>query len=331
MAGTTNFFVNFPKRDYRFGNNESAVLFQDLSVYIDIFDQVRQYSTFYENYQIQNNERPDHVSYNLYKTTDHYWTFFLLNEHLRLNGWPMDNWRLYRQAQQYYPHIVCMTMGSVFRRQLDRYDSMSTLDHFKEGSLLWFPQSRLAARIIKLNHNLGQIWIEMLKKGTFPTEQRRALVYSVNEDELLVLEKLLELDNDPDVIPEINFEWQETNELANNIIDNADFTELATPDQVNSTIESTRTNDAITHEWEAIHRFEDRDGNYIFPTYYNPNPVYYEGNFALDWSSVNTVNSVTYLERLQMANDDLRAIQVIKPDAINQVVNEFKSLLKKND
>ena len=86
MAGKTNFFVDFPKVNYRFGTNELPIKFQDLSVYIDLFDQVAEYSTFYENYQVQNNERPDHVSYNLYDTTDFSWTFFLLNEKLRQTG-----------------------------------------------------------------------------------------------------------------------------------------------------------------------------------------------------------------------------------------------------
>ncbi len=203
MAGTTNFFTNFPKRDYRFGDNEYAVRFQDLSVYIDILDQVRQYSSFYESYQIQNNERPDHVSYNLYRTEEHYWTFFLLNEHLRLNGWPMDNWRLFRQVKEYYPHIVCMSEGSVFRRQLDRYDSMSTCDHFKEGNLLWFPQSRKAGEILKVNHNLGQIWVDMVDEGRFPIEQIGTLLYSITQDDLIALNNFIALDADPNVIPEL--------------------------------------------------------------------------------------------------------------------------------
>jgi hypothetical protein len=328
-TGDTNFFVNFPKRDYSFGDNEAPVNFQDLSVYIDIFDQVRQYSTFYQSYQIQNNERPDQVSYNLYRTTDHYWTFFLLNEHLRLNGWPLDNWRLYRQAQSYYPHIVCMTEGSVWRQQFDRYDPMSVCDHFKEGRLLWFPQSRLAGTIVKLDHNLGQIWVDLHNGTVLPIEQAGTSIYSVTEDELISLNRFVALDDDPAVIPEISIEWQEASEIYAGIISEADHTRLDMPSQVQSTIESQRTNKAVTYEWDAIHHFEDVDGKYVFPTYYNPDPNFYEGSFALDWESVNTIQSVTYLERLQIGNDQMRSIQVIKPDAINQVVNEFKLLLKK--
>lgn len=328
MAGTTNFFTNFPKRDYRFGDNEYAVRFQDLSVYIDILDQVRQYSSFYESYQIQNNERPDHVSYNLYRTEEHYWTFFLLNEHLRLNGWPMDNWRLFRQVKEYYPHIVCMSEGSVFRRQLDRYDSMSTCDHFKEGNLLWFPQSQKAGEILKVNHNLGQIWVDMVDEGKLPIEQIGTLLYSITPDDLIALNNFIALDADPNVIPEISTEWQEANEAYAQIINEADFTQLAAPTQVRSVIETQRTNKAVTYEWEAIQRFEDGEGNYVFPTYINPNPALYAGSFALDWNSVNTIQSVTYLERMQIANDEMRSIEVIKPDSINTVVNEFKTLLK---
>ena len=76
----SNYFKNFPVVDYRFGNNELPVQFQHLGTYIDIIDQVKEYSMFYESYFIPNGMRPDQVSSVLYGTPNNYWTFWLLND-----------------------------------------------------------------------------------------------------------------------------------------------------------------------------------------------------------------------------------------------------------
>ena len=109
-----NYFDKFPQVDYRFGNNELPVKFQDLTIYIDALDQLKEYGAFYENYNIQNGERPDHVSYKLYENTEYYWTFFLLNDKLREQGWPISNSLLYGTAQSYYPNVCITTNGTVF-------------------------------------------------------------------------------------------------------------------------------------------------------------------------------------------------------------------------
>jgi hypothetical protein len=57
-------------------------------------------SFYYENIQILDGERPDQLSYRLYNNMSYYWTFFLINENLRLGEnlqWPLSRKQLERK------------------------------------------------------------------------------------------------------------------------------------------------------------------------------------------------------------------------------------------
>ena len=348
MAGT-NFFIDFPKVNYRFGSNELPVTFQDLSVYIDIFDQVAQYSSYYENYQIQNGERPDHVSYKLYERPDYHWTFYLLNEKLRKSSWPMDNFRLYEQAKQYYPYMSMMTKGSVWRNAFSGFRSMSTSDIFKEGGMIWFckfnpntkiviPESSAIGRIIKIRHDLGQVIFELIEpvpSNSFPLVSPAETVYGIDKEFESKLDRWNTLCHEKFRTGE-NEEFLALQQEVSDLRPTLDFTQLDGPSTVFSILENKRDNrgkedrvtpDRIAYEYDSIHHFENFNGEHVYPTYYKPESNY-DGSFALKWEDMNTIQSVTYLERLQILNEEQRAIQVIKPDSISQVVREFKELLK---
>lgn len=103
------FFRNFPLLDYQFGNETSTAIFQNISAYIDLIDQIANDGSFYTEYTIQDGDRPDVVSYKLYNTTDYYWTFYLLNESIRVQGWPLSVQEIYENSRIYYPNIVVTT------------------------------------------------------------------------------------------------------------------------------------------------------------------------------------------------------------------------------
>lgn len=326
MIGDTNLFSFFPKVNYRFGDNELPIRFEDLSVYIDIFDQVREYSSFYESYQIQNNERPDHTSQYLYGTTDHYWTFFLLNEKLRLSGWPLDNFRLFDQAKQYYPHIVATTSGAVFSRTLNTHVSMTISRAFVPGAWVWLNNSKSLARIVKIEHNLGQLFLTMDVKSKYPSDTRGNLIYALAESQVPTMRAFQKMHDDE--VPNTDPDFIDLKIMAEGIISISNFTELDGPFTFIPINGNTRPAYSINHEYDAVHHFQDAQGELVFPSYYAKNDFNYEGPFALKWTDVNTVQSVTYLERLQLLNEEQRSIQVIKPDAIVDVITEFKNLLR---
>ena len=86
-----NYFRYLPKEFYLFGNEPTPDVFPNLALYADVVDQIKDSVTLYEDITIQDNERPDQTSFRLYGTPDFYWTFFLMNNKLREQGWPLSN------------------------------------------------------------------------------------------------------------------------------------------------------------------------------------------------------------------------------------------------
>ena len=88
------YFSNTTLKNYRFGNNEQPVGFQDLTSYVGVVDRLKDNLHFYEQYYILDGDRPDQLSFKLYGESDHYWMFYLLNDHIRERGWPLSENRL---------------------------------------------------------------------------------------------------------------------------------------------------------------------------------------------------------------------------------------------
>ena len=86
------FFSQFPKIDYDFAANGIDTKIIDLFRFVKASDVFLDDMSIYQYYQVRNGDRPDVVSHELYGTTEYYWTFFLINEHLKtgLSGWPMS-------------------------------------------------------------------------------------------------------------------------------------------------------------------------------------------------------------------------------------------------
>jgi hypothetical protein len=109
----SRYFAPFPLLQYRFGTNEDPVLFQNISTYIDLVDQIKDDISYYQVMQIEEYERPDTLSYKLYGTTDYYWTFYLLNDDIREGGWPLSNADLQAKALVDYPNRVITTTSDI--------------------------------------------------------------------------------------------------------------------------------------------------------------------------------------------------------------------------
>jgi len=146
----SNFFRYFPVTEYRFGNEQNTVIFQKINAYVDLIDQVKDISTFYQQYNVQEFDRPDTLSYKLYGKTTYDWTFYLLNEKLRLQGWPMSNTDLYRKSKEYYPNIVLNTNHNIsFSKNIKVGDTIRA-----------FIDSNQTGIVRKINYDLGQVIVE---------------------------------------------------------------------------------------------------------------------------------------------------------------------------
>lgn len=142
------YFTQFANISYNFGDEPDPVVFQNISSYADIIDQIKNDITFANMHTIQEGFRPDQVSIQLYDTPLHYWTFYLLNDNIREQGWPLPNQELITYIHKSFPNTTITT----------RDDSLAS--KFKIGQTITGNTSGKSGKIIKRNIDLGQIIIE---------------------------------------------------------------------------------------------------------------------------------------------------------------------------
>ena len=141
------YFENFQKLSYLYGNEAIPVLTQNLSTYVDIIDQVKDDISFLTFYNIKEGYRPDQVSIQLYDTPLHYWTFYLLNDNIRQQGWPLINTEFQTYIKKIFPNTVLTTRENVSTK-------------FKVGQTVSGNTSGVSGKIIRRNLDLGQLIIE---------------------------------------------------------------------------------------------------------------------------------------------------------------------------
>jgi len=158
------YFNDFPKVQYKFGNETDPTIFQDLSIYSDVVDQIKDSISVLNVHTIQEGFRPDQVSIQLYGTTLYYWTFYLLNDNIREQGWPLNRHELQEYTRKVFPNTVLTTRDS----------NLAT--KFKVGRTLSGGTSGASGSIIKRNLDLGQITVE----GNVGFNEGGELLTSVN-------------------------------------------------------------------------------------------------------------------------------------------------------
>ena len=141
------YFKDFNTLLYKFGNEDDPVIFQDISRYADVIDQVKDNISFLNVHTIQEGFRPDQVSLQLYASPLYYWTFYLLNDDIRQQGWPMTRGELEVYVKKHYPNTVITTRENIFAK-------------FKPGQTITGGTSGASGVILRRNLNLGQIVIK---------------------------------------------------------------------------------------------------------------------------------------------------------------------------
>jgi hypothetical protein len=146
-----SFFSGFPQVNYKFGNEEYSVLFENISAYVDLIDRLKEDTSFYTTYTILEGDRPDVVSHNLYETSVYYWTFFFLNDHLRQEGWPLTSRNLKEKIKKDYSGTTIVSRNELHDLK------------FSVGREIIGITSGTTATIKRKNLNLGQIVVEETK------------------------------------------------------------------------------------------------------------------------------------------------------------------------
>ena len=81
------------------------ISFSDIFRNISITNFKKKHKLFFQTERILNGERPDQLSQRLYGTPNYFWTFFVINDHLRLGEtlqWPLDENYLRRKLANDY-------------------------------------------------------------------------------------------------------------------------------------------------------------------------------------------------------------------------------------
>lgn len=159
-----SYFRNFNTINYRFGNNENAVGFPELSIYSSVIDQIKDNITSYQEYTILENMRPDQVSYELYGSTDYYWTFFLLNDNIREQGWPLSEVELLEQCKRDFSGTTLVTADDLVTDKTTVTGSVR--DKIVVGSTVQGQTSGVTGLVTKRRLDLGQVVIQGTKSFT---------------------------------------------------------------------------------------------------------------------------------------------------------------------
>ena len=144
------YFKDFQDKFYTFGNEALPTLTQDITRYVDVIDQIKDDIAFLTFYTIREGTRPDQLSVQLYDTPLFYWTFYLLNDDISQQGWPLDNYDFQVYIKKIFPNTVLTTRENISTK-------------FKVGQTVNGGFSGVTGKIIRRNLDLGQIVIEGTK------------------------------------------------------------------------------------------------------------------------------------------------------------------------
>ena len=152
-----SYFKKFPTSLYTFANGEEGIM-QNISVYAEVLDDIKINSSFYKDYYIRNGDRPDNVAFSLYQNPHLHWTFYMMNDHLREQGWPLDHVEIVEKAKKDFPHITLTTDDLI-------------IEDFPVGSTVTGNTSAATGTIVSRDLDLGQLVIETTNQYSFQSDE----------------------------------------------------------------------------------------------------------------------------------------------------------------
>ena len=136
------------------GSNNIDVL-KNLTAKAKVSDELINSTGFYQTMEIQDGERPDHLSLRLYNTEDFHWTFLLLNPQIKniWDDWPMKYSQLVEYCTEKYQYLAA-----------DTDDDLN--DKFTLGEVVTGSVSNATGTLKEIHVNMGYLVIEKIS-GTF--------------------------------------------------------------------------------------------------------------------------------------------------------------------
>jgi len=159
-----SFPVNIIKGDYT-DEYSGNISFDDLYRNISIINFRSHHDYYFQKEQILNGERPDQLSTRLYGSPNYFWTFFIVNEHLRLGEalqWPLDENHLRRKIANDYEGKALISFKSRYilgfrPRIASLKDNSAIFKKFKIGETIIGQQSGAQGELRVVSVNTGQL------------------------------------------------------------------------------------------------------------------------------------------------------------------------------
>lgn len=182
------YFSNFPKKDYTLEliENEKSRIFNTISI-PNIFASVTISTLFaddkieYEYHNIQDGERPDIVSKRLYGDSGYYWTFFVINEHLRLGPqllWPLSSKQFTKRIDEDYDD----------KKALITYDK-SLINKFEFGETIQGQITGTTATLKMVRPEFGQMIVSDISGEGF--SQSESVLGLSSSDSIILNDSVL--------------------------------------------------------------------------------------------------------------------------------------------
>jgi ribosomal protein L19 len=131
---------------------------------------------FYKKIEILDGERPEQLSQRLYGTPDHYWTFFIINDNLRLGEalqWPLSQRQLQTKIDIDYSGVAVIAFKSKYIKKIKPSIAFSKenylYDKFEYGETVEGAVSRTKGVVENIRPNHGQLIIRNLSNSSAAT------------------------------------------------------------------------------------------------------------------------------------------------------------------
>lgn len=144
------YFSNFNNVSYTFGDEHLSTenLIENLTIYSDVIDQIKDNVSFYDKTYIQEGERPDQLALRLYDDASYYWTFYLMNDGIRQKGWPIDQQQMLETIEEVFPNFTVTVRVDITQK-------------FDVGRDLIGQTSGARGTIDHKNYDLGQLVVKL--------------------------------------------------------------------------------------------------------------------------------------------------------------------------
>lgn len=351
------YFDNFGVVAYRYGDEENFSIGPNLTKYVDLIDQVKTSALYLDDYTVPVNERPDQTAFRLYGNADYYWTFFLANDHLRENGWPLTLNEVDEAVKKRYPHRM-VTVKLQQADVVDYYDEDNkpvyrtkvvgtAPDNFEVGARVSGSQSETIGTIIQRDLSLGTFVIDTANVVTSSTLTDQ--VVTPNSNGIVILERTdtqsAETFHSPllwilkkDDVAQTNFKVELDSFSRKATIRDISFDPNSTY-KLTYLINTKNTTDGkftVGEELSYQNPAGTQTSMVVFAESEQYNGVHHYEDANGNWVDINpltqgvgaNVVKKTHLDFLRDKNEELRQIKIIKPTAIQSIVSEFNELLR---